>query len=554
MNSANRTLAFVLVAACSVGIAVGAHRMYQPSAASAGKKTDVGTPFFPDFQDPGAATFLSVAAFNTTTNKVDKFTVEKRDGRWRIPSHHNYPADAKDRLAKTAASIIGVTRGQLVTESATSHARLNLLDPQDDKVAGTEGRGNRITLKNGDTVLTDLIIGKKEEGAGAASDRYYVRRADEDRVYIAEVKPNLSTKFTDWIQPNVLDATASTFRRISLERYTVDEAKGEIVPGIRSELSRSSSTEEWKLDEVPAGKKLKTSVVNQITSSLADMKIVGVRPKTPGIAALIKGDGNGRLSPIDMLDMQEKGFFRTNSGLVSKYGDFLAGTSEGIVYVLRFGNIIRGGDVDIEIGSSKKLTEEEAQKALDEKKAKGEAEEASAEKTDGDEAKKENRFVFVSAQLDPTLLGEEPVEPTKPTPPPGYKPKEKPAPSSTPNIPNFTNPSDEKPKGDDAKPAATEPKKETSAVARDSRSFAGPGPDLQEEPKQDKPAESKPQDEKPADSEKPVAEKPAGDQPPASPGADSKPAEEPKPKDPFAEYEAELAKYEQAMDEYKVRV
>ncbi|HVJ67476.1 MAG TPA: DUF4340 domain-containing protein [Caulifigura sp.] len=569
MNPANRTLAFLLVAACSVGVAVGAHMMYQPSAAST--KTDVGSKFYEEF-DPTKATYLGVAAFNSATNKVDEFIVEKRDGQWRIPSHHNYPADARDRLAKTAASMIGVTRGQLDNLSADSHQRLNLLDPLDKKVVGADGRGNRITIKDGDTVLTDLIIGKKEEGAG---DRYYVRRPDEDRVYLAQVRPELSTKFTDWIQPNVLDASAATFRQMVLDRYSVDETKGQLVSGERSELNRNSASDEWKLEGIPAGQKLKTSVVNQMTSSLGDMKIVGVRPKTPGIAALIKGDAKARRTAVDMIDMQDKGFFSDpKGGIVSNEGDFLAGTSEGITYVLRFGKLVSGEDVDIEIGDSKKLSEEEAEKALEARKSKGEdgakdekpADDKAKEgdKAEEGEKKKENRFLFVTAQLNEKLLGEPPVEPVKPTPPPGYTPKEKPA-KNAPTIPGFNETGKDQP----APPA--EPKKETSAVVGGVRTFAGPGADpVQDEKKPDAPAEEKtaetkpdaePTGEKPAaTTEPPATEKPAEAKPVESKPADDKPAvnpaEPPKaeaPKDPFAEYEAALAKYEQEMDEYRVR-
>jgi hypothetical protein len=571
MNSANRTLAFVLVAAASVVAAVGAHKAYQPSVATA--RTDVGTAFFPDFQDPSSATYLGVAAYNESASKVDKFVVERRDGQWRIPSHHNYPADAKDRVAKTAASIMGVTRGQLVDTTGASQKRLNLLDPLDEKIVGTEGRGSRITLKAGDTVLTDLIIGKKEEGTGANADRYYVRRADEDRVYIAEIRPDLSTKFTDWIQPNVLDATAATFRSIVLDRYSVDEAQGKIVPGKRSVLERNSTSDEWKLDDTPKGEKLKTSVVTQITQALGDMKIVGVRPKTPGIAALIKGDPKARRTAIDALDMQDKGYFDDgNGGIVSNEGDFLAGTSEGIMYVLRFGKVVLGEDVDIEIGSSKKLSEEEAQKALDERKAK-EAEAAKpddkpadAKKDDaktGDEkkdAKKENRFLFVTAQVNEKLLGEPPVEPVKPEAPPGYQPKPKPADApAAPSIPGFNDPKSQKPDATPAAPAS-EPKKETSALLEPLSTLAGPGPDAQDEKKVEpaeeaaKPAEPKAEEQKPADA-KPADEKPqaapAEGQPAAPPATGEKKPEAAK--DPFAEYEAALAKYEQAMDEYKVK-
>ncbi len=362
----------------------------------------------------------------------------------------------------------------------------------------------------------------------------------------------------------MLDATAANFRRLEIDRYSVDEAKGTIVQGDKSLLTRGSSTEDWKLDGVPAGQKVKTSVVNQIVSSLSDTKIVGVRPKTPGVAALVKGDAKARLSPVDQLDMQEKGYFISNNGLVSNEGDVLAGTSEGIVYVLRFGELVGGEEIDIEIGSSKKLTEEEAKAELEKKKAGGEASAkdaksaAAGDKKDGEAPKKQNRFLFVTVQLDEKLLGEAPVEPVKPTPPPGYKPKEKPADAkkdSTP-IPGFDQDDQKK-----ATPPAAE-KKETSLVAPAPLSLAGPGADPVQEPTETKPAttpadpaeapkqpDAAPQETKPATDPAPPATAPApaeGGKPAATPQTES-------PKDPFAEYEAELAKYEQAYDEYKVR-
>ncbi len=561
MNPANRTLAFVLVAACSVGIAVGAHRMYQPSSVSA--RTDVGTAFYPDFEDSTAATYLGVAAFNPETSRVDEFRVERRDGRWVIPSHHNYPADAKDRLARTAASMIGITRGQLVDTTAASHERLNLIDPLTKDATGTEGRGSRITLKAGDTVLTDLIIGKKEDVPGA--DRYYVRRADEDRVYLTEIRPNLTTKFTDWIQPNVLDVTASTFRQIDIQRYTVEfnGPRGVLQEGVSSELSRDSSTDEWKLKDLPEGMKLKTSVVNQIVSALADIKIVGVRAKTSGIAAAFRGDAKVPVTSVDIYDMQDKGYFQLPNGeLRSKEGDFFASTSEGITYALRFGSIVSGDDVDIEIGDSKQLTEEEAKKALEagaDSKSES-AEKAAAENSQDDSPKKENRFLFVTAMLDERSLGTAPVEPVKPTPPPGYTPKEKPATPAQPAIPGFNT---ETPGAD------SEPKKETSATPVDGagRSLAGPGADPVQEEKQavapaadQQPQEATQADAKPADS-KPTDEQPAVAAPDTAPADPAPPAVNPEDpaapvgdaKDPVAEYETALAKYEQELDEYRVR-
>ncbi len=76
----------------------------------------VGQEFYASFTDPTKATALEVSTIDTDELKPLEFEVKRSDnGRWVIPSHHNYPADAEDRLADTAASTIGIKRGALVT-------------------------------------------------------------------------------------------------------------------------------------------------------------------------------------------------------------------------------------------------------------------------------------------------------------------------------------------------------------------------------------------------------------------------------------------------------
>jgi hypothetical protein len=545
----NRTLAFVVCAMCSVGAAAITHLSFKPATPS--ENIDVGEAFYPDFKDPLKATSLTVAAYNEKAAKVDTFAVEQKNGVWRIPSHHNYPADGKDRLARTAASLIGVERGQLVSTSAESHKRLDLLDPLDKSITGTEGRGTRITLKDGDTVLTDFIVGKKEEGS---SDLYYIRRADEPRVYLANLQLDVSTKFVDWIQPNLLDATAANFRELIVDRYSVDEAKGAIVPGEQSHLTRESSTADWKLEELKdPEKQLKTSVVNAMTNTLADMKIVGVRPKPAGLGAQLKGEEGASVGLAEQLDMQDKGFFIDPRGrLLSNEGDFLAGTADGALYVLRFGEVFTGSDMEIEIGSPKS---DEKNKPADTKDASKDDEKKSdsdpSKEEDGEkkeDEQKENRYVFITVQFDETLLGEVPKEPVKPTPPPGYEPtgdaSKAPAadsakPPETPAATEGAKPDEKSAEATEAPPAketpATEespaekadaPKEEPSTSfqkknsSAEQLSLAGPPSDPAPGVEVEEPAE-----EAPADATKaPVEEAPATEAPATETPAEEAPA------------------------------
>ena len=144
MNQNTRTIVFVSVAAVSVGLATIRGLATRPNENVGGH--EIGSEFFPEFDDALAATALQVASFDEDAARLAVFKVEQLDGRWQIPSHHNYPADGEERLANTATSMLGVARGALVSTSAQDHKRYDVLDPLDDSVSGTEGHGDRITL------------------------------------------------------------------------------------------------------------------------------------------------------------------------------------------------------------------------------------------------------------------------------------------------------------------------------------------------------------------------------------------------------------------------
>jgi len=485
-----RTLVFVAFAAVSAIVAVATHYSYQPVDLEA--FSDVGTPFYPDFEDPNEATALRVASYNDDTGKTDVFEVEFKDGNWRIPSHHDYPADGEEQLAKTAASMVGVTRAAMVERTAAAHKRYGLLDPLDQDVAGTEGRGDRITLSSGDETLVDFIVGNEVEGE---ADTYYVRRADEDRFYTANLGSfEISTKFSDWIKQDVLDVSKNKITELIIDRYQIDESQGAIVKGDYMVLDRESSTSDWKLKDLKEGEEqLKTTDINNMLTALDDLAIVGVRPKPEGISADLRTAKSMSLNTLDMIDLQERGFFIVpqQGRIFSNEGELLVGTDEGVLYALRFGEEFSGTDVDIEVGSKKKAED----KAGD--SGENKAEDAASESEDADkpannagegEAKDDllkSRYLFVTVQFDKDLIGPEPTAPTKPKPP--------------------------------------------------------------AENAEDKPADEKPADEAKTD-EKKEAE-PAKDEA----GADAdKPEEAAKP-DPKAEYEKALKQYEEELEVYEIK-
>lgn len=423
-SSMTRTLIFAAVAIISTVLAIAANHLTKPGKAP--EYEGFGQDFNPDFTDASRATSMRVVSFDEATASAKMFTVEYQDG-WKIPSYHNYPADGKDQLAKAAASVIGLKRGALATRRKTDHERFGVIDPLDEDNPSTKGRGTRITISQKDVPLADFIVGHKVEGS---DDKRYVRKFGEDKVYVVSAKFDVSTKFADWAETDLLKVSGWDIIRLRGSRPKIndqDEYEGDDVV----ELTRDKSGDPWKLvglDE--ATEELKTDDINTMVNTLDDLRLVGVRPRPsfegkPILNADLKvelpkqllDNPEVRTQVVQMLraDLGEKGFLvsKDEAGetqLVSREGELVAGTKDGVVYKLTFGSVFTGTEQEIEIGSSSESKDKDKEDAKKD-----------GSKTKPDELKK-SRYLIVRVNFDEKLLGEPPVEPTKPTPPPGVEP------------------------------------------------------------------------------------------------------------------------------------
>jgi hypothetical protein len=416
----------------------------------------LGQEFYPEFTDPTLATSLTVSVIDAEEVKPLSFSVKQAEsGRWVIPSHHNYPADAADQLAETASSVIGIKRGAMVTRWASDHARYGVVNPETDSVGvdELEGIGKRLTLQGkDDTVLASYIIGKKVDGE---DNQYYVRHPGEDETYIAELDISLSTKFGDWVNTDLLDIDSFDVRRVDLNDYSFDELRGTVTGKIESKLARESSSADWKMEGIDEKtQEVNKDAIGDTVNELANLELAGVRPKQPGLTADLKLDRSalGSQRDVDRLqsDLMSRGFLlqpsRTDPEtltLISREGEMSVGTEDGLVYQLHFGRVFTGSEKELEIGltsddegdgptdegdddesAGDKAAEDQAkaestgddEAETDEADTGEEDSDDSAGKEDADSTSKPGRYVFVRVDFDPTLLGDEPkpVEPEMP--------------------------------------------------------------------------------------------------------------------------------------------
>jgi hypothetical protein len=575
-------MVFVGVAAVAALAAMGVRFANQPAAIEG--FSDVGQEFFADFKDPLKAMELSVAKYDSETREPLSFSVKQNEkGFWVIPSHHDYPAEAAERLAKTAASLIGIKKVALQSRSKDDWARYGVEDPSAEAAAATaEGdeekdatRGTRITLRDtSSNALVDLIVGKAVEGR---DKHFYVRQPDKNPVFIAKLDSDLSAKFSDWIEPDLLKLNQNDIVRVTVDQYSVDEEQGAILQGEVFDFQKDKTTSKWDMKGLnPEMESLKEAAVTDITKNLDQLKIVGVRPKPEGLNADLTVSPevaqNPLLRQVLQSDMQRQGFYiargeNNQVKLVSNEGELLAGTNNGVRYTLYFGEIARGTAKDIETGlNDKEPAEGEAKTEGGEAKAEGEK---AAEGAEADAAKPEDkpedsesgprRYLLVKVDYDESLLGPKPTEPVAPEKPAILNEGAAPAPEGDkkPEAPAEAPkeaPAEEEKPATDAAPKEEAPKEETPAPEK----AAEPAPEKPADPGScDEPAAAEPAATEPAapaqegqpapaEGDKPAAETPAtaapadGDAPAAAPAQP--------PVDPKVEAQKQ---YDQAMGEYE---
>lgn len=415
MTETARTITFVAVALASAVAAWFVTPSVEMTPAQLAGASE-GKQFFPDLLDANDPTSITVVAWDDALAARKQFKVEFKNGLWTIPSHHGYPADGAKKLAETANSLIGIKRDKFKSNSEQDHEQLGVVDPLDTDGKKLKGRGQRLTLTKGETALADLIIGKKvrdQEGY------YYVRLPSEKSTYTAKLNINLSTKFADWIETDLLKVSRDELTQISIDDYTLDADPNLPVVSDVTTLEKPKPTDTaWKLQGLDeATEELETAKVNDLVNTLDELKLVGVRQKQKGINADLTFDRevvqNRLILQALVEDLGMRGFEvrqdRNNpekARLYARGGELLATTNKGVEYTLRFGDVFSGDESEIEVGGAEKKAEGE--KKDDEKEGADKA----AEKTTGSQS----RYLFISARFDEARLG---AEPEKPTPPEG---------------------------------------------------------------------------------------------------------------------------------------
>ncbi len=360
MNELTKTFAFVGVALVAVIVAVASRPQIAPDDPTSLEGTTLNA-----IDDPLRATRLKVVEFLEDKSAVRPFEVAQVDGSWVIPSHQNYPADAKEQMAQAATSVMNLKILGIPTTNAGDHETYGVVAPDLKTLSvGSTGVGTHVTMRDDqEETLVDLIIGKEVKGQ---EGQRYVREADKDPVYVVKLDPSaLKTEFGSWIEKDLLGINPLDVRRVALTRDNVQLAlaQGQAVPvrtpGSSAELRYDSKDSKWQVVslqeqdkatgklqtvEAEAGSELDDTKLEDLKNALDDLKIVDVERKPEGLSADLRAEKDFMNSRETLQNLAQRGFtpVAAEKGveLVSAEGETICGMKDGVEYVLRFGTLL----------------------------------------------------------------------------------------------------------------------------------------------------------------------------------------------------------------------
>ena len=322
-------------------------------------KINLGKPLFEKFADPLSAASLKILRYDTPKEDYVDFELarDRKVGLWTIPSHESYPADAAKQMSEAANLFVGLKALDIASEKKAEHAMFGVIEPnKQNSDKGGEGVGMLVQMRDekGD-ILTDLIIGKEID-----KKKRFARVPSEDVVYVIELDISpLSTDFKQWIESDLLKLSSNDIETLGVRDYQlVQTTQGLALDrNYEADLAYSTANGQWSASRImnfdsetpsevalTAEEQLNATKLNEIKSTLDNLRIADVVKKPAGLAADLKGDKSLLSNQESLMSLQRRGFFPNPNqkggdtvDFYSKSGELIVTLKDGVQYLLRFG-------------------------------------------------------------------------------------------------------------------------------------------------------------------------------------------------------------------------
>jgi hypothetical protein len=204
--------------------------------------------------------------------------IELKDGAWRLPARNGYVADSS-KVRALLLKVFDMSVSQKIPATPDSFETLGVTD-----AAIKRGLSKLSFLDANGKLLTGIYVGEARKGSGNKAalsmvNGQYVRRVDQQDVYVVSTPVTASPNVASWLEANLVNVLQSAIYSIIQSKQTENGEE------LLFELDRSGEQDEqMKAPElslaggVPDGKVLQQSVVSQIRAGLENLRISDVFP------------------------------------------------------------------------------------------------------------------------------------------------------------------------------------------------------------------------------------------------------------------------------------
>lgn len=193
-------------------------------------------------------------------------TLKRIAGRFVVTSKENYPAKVS-AINNLLSKCQQIRWSQFITDNPANHEDLGVTEQKASNVV------KLFTPEPNSTILAGVVVGKtKEAEAGTYVRLLSIAQASSDKVYLAESVPWFGNQVMNYIEQNL-----TSFKREDIESVTVSSPSGQYT------LKAKEDGKEIMLENIPAGKKLKSNDAQSVFTALSNLRFDDVREKTSGL-------------------------------------------------------------------------------------------------------------------------------------------------------------------------------------------------------------------------------------------------------------------------------
>jgi hypothetical protein len=196
----------------------------------------------------------------------DAVTLKRRGGRFVIASKDDYPASVS-KISEMIAKCLDIKTSELFADEAAYHEDLRVTEENSVRVV------KFLTPEPNSTLLAGLVIGEAKELGNAT----YVRllsndKASSDKVYLTLNVPMIGNRATDYVEQELVSVN-----RDDVNSVTVSTPAGEYT------LRAKEGGKDIVLENIPAGKKTKSSECDRVFTALSNLRFDDIRKQSAGL-------------------------------------------------------------------------------------------------------------------------------------------------------------------------------------------------------------------------------------------------------------------------------